>query len=279
MKLLRLLAGIPPKLLPFFVWCVYWLSYPFAARDRRVIQANIAKVFGLPSHSEFSRAFVRQNQKMQALMMLETLRYLFRPDTLVLKGLEEGKEKLRKASQDSGVVIITAHHGSWELAGHGAALGFDRDFFVLAKPSKASWLTPILDQIRERLRMKVLWTDSKSLLRDMMAIAQRKEHLGFVMDQRPLNKQGGHPCVFLGVDGTQIVSGPVMMAIKKNMPVFSVYMMRVGLGAYQFYCNEVLPPNHGRTDELEVAQLMADNMSNMIRRYPEQWSWSYRRWK
>lgn len=279
MKLLSLLAAIPPRLTPVVVWCLYWLSYPFAARDRRVIQANVERVYKLPKHSEFSRMFVGQNQKSQALIMLETIRYLFRPATVLINGLEDAREKLIKASEDSGVIIITAHHGSWELAGHGAALGLSRAFHVLAKPSKASWATPVLNKIREKLQMKVLWTDSKSLLRDMMSIAQRKEHLGFVMDQRPLAKQGGHACEFLGVPGTQIVAGPVMMAVKKNMPVYSVYMMRTGLGRYQFYCDEVLPKGHDQSDESLVAQLMADNMSEMIRRYPEQWSWNYRRWK
>ena len=158
-------------------------------------------------------------------------------------------------------------------------MAFDRPFYVLAKPSKAKWMTPVLDRIREILGMKVLWTDSKSLLREMMAVAQRHEHLGFVMDQRPASKQGGHSCEFLGVKNTQIVPGPVVMTVKKNMPVYGIYMMRTGAATYRFYCDEVLPKDHNITDETKVAQLMADNMSQMIRRYPEQWSWNYRRWK
>lgn len=279
MKLLKVIASIPPAILPAVVWCAYWLSYPFASRDRRVIQANIKRVYGLPEHSEFSRMFVKQNQIMQATIMLETIRFVFRPETVILNGVNEAKDKLNAASRETGVVIITAHHGSWELAGHAAALVFDRSFHVLAKPSKAKWVTPMLDQIRERLGMKVLWTDSKSLLRDMMAVAQRHEHLGFVMDQRPMSKQGGQSCEFLGVKNTQIVPGPMVMAIKKNMPVYSVYMMRTGPASYQFYCEEVLPRDHNLSDEHQVAQLMADDMSKMIRRYPEQWSWNYRRWK
>lgn len=279
MKLLELIAAIPPRCLGFVVWMLYWISYPFTARDRRVIQNNVLRVYGLPAHSEFSKTFTKQNQMTQALIMLETIKYLFRPEQLQISGLDEAREKLQAASRESGVVIITAHHGSWELAGHAATKGFDRTFYVLAKPSKAKWLTPLLDGIRERLGMKVLWTDAKTLLRDMMAAAQNKEHLGFVMDQRPGSKQGGHSCAFLAIPNTQIVPGPVVMATRKNMPVYGIYMMRVGLCQYRFYCDEVLPPAHGVTDEQAVAQMMADNMTSMIRKYPEQWSWNYRRWK
>ncbi len=279
MKVLELIAAIPPRCLGLFVWAIYWISYPFTRRDRRVIQSNILRVYGLPRHSEFSKRFAKQNQTIQALIMLETIKYLFKPNQIEITGLEEAHLKLQAASGESGVVIITGHHGSWELAGYAATTGLERSFHVLAKPSKALWLTPILKSIREKLGMKVLWTDSKSLLRDMMSISQKHEHLGFVMDQRPGSKQGGHSCVFLGVPNTQIVPGPVVMATRKNMPVYGVYMMRTGVCKYRFYCDEVLPVGHGMTDEMAVAQMMADSISSMIKKYPEQWSWNYRRWK
>ncbi len=244
-----------------------------------MIQANVERVYGLAPRSVFSRSFVRQNQYQQAVLLLETIRFLFRPHTVAITGIEEARKKLQTAAQASGIVIITAHQGAWELAGHCVTLATDRPFHVLAKPSKSRWLTPVLNNVREKLGMKVLWTDSKSILRDMMAVAQRGEHLGFVMDQRPMAKQGGYPSVFLGVKDTPIVSGPVTMIIRKNMPAFGVYLVRVGRAKYHFVCDEIVPPNHQLKEEAVVAQRLADNMSQIIRRYPEQWSWNYRRWK
>ena len=279
MPILRLIAAIPNRCLPMMAWLLFWLVWPFAAKDRRLIAANIARVYQLPAQSSFSRTFIRQNILTQILISLETIKYIFRPKDVTIHGLDEARKTLTEASKDSGVVIITAHHGSWELAGHATATCFTKPFHVLAKPSKAQWLTPILNSVRERLGMKVLWTDSKSLLRDMMAIAQRQEHLGFVMDQRPENRKSGHPSVFLGVPGTNIVQGPAMMATRKSLPVCGIYMMRVGAREFRFYVTNVLPAGHKEADEAHVAQLMADDMSRMIRLYPEQWSWNYRRWK
>jgi hypothetical protein len=45
------------------------------------------------------------------------------------------------------------------------------------------------------------------------------------------------------------------------------------------YVSEILPVAHGETDERRGAQLMADDMSRMIRLYPPQWAWNCRRWK
>jgi KDO2-lipid IV(A) lauroyltransferase len=277
--LLRMIAALPNALLDAFGSLLLWLSWPFMAKDRRLIAANIRHVYGLPSHSSFAKTFVRQNIVTQIMIFLETIKYVFRPREVEILGMDDALKTLSRVSLNSGVVIITAHHGAWELAGHAAAKCFSKSFHVLAKPSKARWLTPILNQLREHLGMKVLWTDSKSLLRDMMALAQRQEHLGFVMDQRPENRQSGHPSTFLGVANTHIVQGPALMATRKSMPVCGVYMMRTGSRQFRFYVTEILPPGHTVDNEAQVAQLMADDMSRMIRLYPEQWSWNYRRWK
>jgi KDO2-lipid IV(A) lauroyltransferase len=215
----------------------------------------------------------------QARIMIDTIRFVVRPDDYEITGMDEAREKFASLPKDAGVVVITAHVGSWDLAGYGAGKALGRPFHALAKPSKSKWLTPVLGEIRERLSMRVIWTDSKSLLKDMMAVTQRGEALGFVMDQKPLKRQSGHGCTFLGVPGTHIVPGPGLMITRKNLPAYGVYMLRTGRGKFRFYVNEILPQGHGETDELKVAQLLADDMSRMIKLYPEQWSWNYRRWK
>jgi len=279
LRLLQFIAAMPRPCLNIVATVIYLLLWPFSAKDRRIIKANIDFVYGLPAKANFADVFVRQNLVTQILVTLETLKYVFWRNALDIQGLEAAKRVLSRAGQGSGVVIIAAHHGAWELAGHAAAMCFDRAFYALAKPSKSKRLTRVLNEIRERLGMRVLWTDSKTLLKEMMAVSSRHEHLGFVMDQRPGNRQGGHVCEFLGVKDTHIVTGPAMLAVRKNMPVCGIYMVRTGLCKYQFYVTEVLPLNHGLDNEQRVAQMMADDMSRMIRLYPEQWAWNYRRWK
>jgi lauroyl/myristoyl acyltransferase len=63
------------------------------------------------------------------------------------------------------------------------------------------------------------------------------------------------------------------------MPVVGIHVVRLGLCRYHFFTTDVLAPNHGETDEQKITQLMAEDLSQMILRYPEQWAWNYRRWK
>jgi lauroyl/myristoyl acyltransferase len=275
----RLISYVPKFCLPFLAFLPAFLTLVFNKRAVRTLKQNVQKVYGLPPISKFSSQFARQVLQCQGFIALETIRYIFRPEEVLIEGLEHAKTTLERASYDSGVVIIAAHHGAWELAGHCAAKLLPRDFYALAKPSRSKWFTHILNEFRNFLGMKVLWTDSKSLLKEMMTIAHDKNHLGFVMDQRPGKKRGGFPCTFLKVPATPMVQGPALMAAKKNLPVIGIHAIRIDFCRYKFFATEVLPANHGETDEHKITQMMADDLSQMILRYPEQWAWTYRRWK
>ena len=279
MFLFRIIALIPKFLLAPIASFLSMLVGLGAKKDLLIIKKNVELVYKLPVNAEFSQHFARQVIKTQILLFFETIRYVFRPKTVLIDGLDEARETLEKASAQSGVVIIAAHHGAWELAGHCAAMLLKRDFYALAKPSRLGWFTSVLDGMRRKLGMKVLWTDSKSLFKEMLAVAQRQEHLGFVMDQRPSRRANGYECQFLGVNGTPMVQGPALMASKKNMPVYGIHAVRLGSCHYHFYTTEVLPCGHGMTAEDKITQLMADDLTRMILRYPEQWAWNYRRWK
>ncbi len=279
MRFLELIAAIPTVCLGFVAWLLYISSYPFAGGERRKIQFNVTKVYGLPAQSEFSKLFVRQNIMSQLILTLETIKGIFRPSSIEVLGAEEAKIKLNAACKDSGIVLISAHVGSWELLGREVSKALARPFYGLAKPSKSKWLTPILNEIREKMGAKVLWTDSPSLFESMAAVTDARGVLGFIMDQRPGNRQSGCPCVFLGVPDSRIASGPVYMAVKKNLPLYGIYLARTGRCQYRIHTSLILESEHGEVDHQKVAQLIADDMSAMIRTYPEQWSWNYRRWK
>ena len=279
MRFLSFIAAIPTSCIGFLAWLIYVSSYPFVGRERRRIQFNVAKVYGLPAHSEFSKNFVRQNVMTQLMLTLETIKGIFWPSEIEVLGAEEAKKILNAACPDSGIILISAHVGSWELLGREVSKALARPFYGLAKPSQSKWLDPILNQIREKLGAKVLWTDSPTLFENMASVTDKRGILGFIMDQRPSNRQSGYPCVFLGVPNSHMASGPVYMAVRKNLPVCGIYLARTGQCQYRIHVSLILKSEHGEVDQQKVAQLMADDMSRIIKLYPEQWSWNYRRWK
>jgi KDO2-lipid IV(A) lauroyltransferase len=123
----------------------------------------------------------------------------------------------------------------------------------------------------------VLWTDKKSLLRDMLKALKNGESVGFVMDQKPEGRQG--PLVtFLGVP-TEFVSGPGQMTAKTGCGVVSIFCLREGPFKYRILSEMLAAPGVAMADEAVLTQRMADAITRVVRLYPEQWTWNYKRWR
>lgn len=257
---------------------VYTLLWPFTGRERRRVVLNAVKVLGMTE--EAARSFAKEVLCSQSVIYLETIKYVFYPERITVEGLEPFQQTMRDIEASGrGQVVITAHLGAWELAGHFCAVAFKKPFHVLAKPSKTKWVNPVLNRIREMLNMKVLWIDAKSLFRDMLKALDHGETVGFVMDQKPAFKQGGHLVTFMGIPDTAIVTGPALVITKKNVPAVGAYCLRIGPCRYKLIATDILKAQHGEFSGEDVSKRLAADMERMIRQFPRQWAWNYKRWR
>ncbi len=249
-----------------------------AKKERRILYQNIEHVLGLPSHSSFAQEFARQVVRHQVFATLETLMSVYRPELLTVEGTGELREKMTNLeSHSKGQIVITAHIGSWELCGRFCAQAANRDLFALAKPSKSKEVTKLLDDMRAKMGMNILWTDQKSLFRDMIRVLKEHNWLSFVMDQKPEGRVG--PVVHFYGRPTEFVSGPASMAIKFNVPLLAAFCVREAPFRYRLIATEVIPSEHGIEDEVVLTQKIANEIERVIRIYPEQWCWNYKRWR
>lgn len=276
---LRTVASVPASWIPWTSRVVGFLAPKLLGRDQRLIASNVQRVFALPPHSSFSKSFQEQVFRSQWCVLMETLRANFsKQDPVQVEGLDE----LARTTQDlmaagKGLIIITGHLGNWEFVARYTARASGRRFHALAKPSKLPELTKILDALRQRMNTAVLWTDSKNLLKDMLKLLKAGECLGFVMDQKPEGRVG--PLVQFFDQPTEFVSGPAKLSIRQGSPVLAVFCMRIGVLQYRIIQKLIVPADHGLNDDIELTQKMASTIEAVIRLYPEQWLWNYKRWR
>ncbi len=252
--------------------------WPLAsARVHTTLERNVERVLGLPPGSPAALRFERQVVHHQVVCVLETLRAVYQPELIEVDGLEDLEKLARKAeSEGDGPIFVTGHLGSWELAASYGQLAAKRRVLVLAKPARLPSLTRALTSLRERLGVRVLTTESALVLRDALRALRTGEALGLVADQRPDGDRG--PGVgFFGVP-TAFVGGPAALSIRTGAAIISVFCMREGPFRYRLICRELAPANHEETDLVALTQRMADEIERVIRIYPEQWTWMYRRW-
>lgn len=257
---------------------ILFLLKPFAGREIRFLRGNVARVYGLPPASSFAAMFERQNMRHQVVCALETLRAAQDPAAVTVRGFEELQKLIGAAdAADRGHVLVTAHLGSWELCAHYGQKASLKPLHVLAKPSKSRAVTAALDRMRRGMGTPVLWTDRKTLLRDMMGALKRGEALGFVMDQKPEGRIGPE-VPFFGIP-TAFVSGPAVMAARFDCAVIAIFCLREGPFRYRLLSETLLPTGHGQKDEAALTARMARAIEAAIRLYPEQWTWNYKRWR
>ena len=261
-----------------FCSVVAFLAYPLGKKDRNKIERNIDKILGIPAGSEESEDFQNRVLKHQICNSIESLKASYNNDLITVAGFDDMQRRFQENLQKGkGLIIITAHMGSWEIAAYYCSLASDGKFSALAKPSKLEAATRLLDAYRLRMKTKTLWTDQRSLLKTMASTLKNGEALGFVMDQRPDGRKG--PIVDFMGQPTQFVVGPAWASIRNGSPVVSVFCIRTGPWQYRMLCAELLPADHGKTDSVEITQIMASEIERIIRLHPEQWVWNYNRWQ
>lgn len=251
-----------------------------ASKEKKRFYKNVDRIWGLPAHSDFAKMFFKQNLRHLVYCQIETIIGIFRPKRLHVSGLTHLQEiSNRMLEQGNGLVIVTAHLGSWEFVAKYTGEVTGKAFYALAKPTGLGFLTKFLDEMRNRMGTKVLWTGRSSLMKDMLKAIKANHPLGFVMDQKPDGRKG--PQVdFLG-QPTEFVTGPASIALKCKSPVVGVYCLRESPWSFAVHTKVLYDPAEVEEEPSVEAltQHLASHISTMIKRYPEQWTWSYKRWR
>lgn len=272
-----LLSHLPRRFVSAVAFVLSHFIYHTAKKFNKRIFQNTMRVYGVPAHSYFAKQFVWQIITHQVICALETFRIIYRQRDFRVIGLEDLRTQVARAeSQGYGHMIITGHIGSWEMVAFFGKSVSHKPFHVLAKPSKSKALTLFLQNLRNKMGTPVLWNHRKNLIREVLSALKRGESVGFVMDQKPEGKKG--PIVdFLG-NPTPFVGGPAAIAIKTQCAVIAVFCLREGPMEYRLLSRTLLSGGHHFDDEVKLSQVMAEEIEGVIRAYPEQWLWNYKRW-
>jgi Kdo2-lipid IVA lauroyltransferase/acyltransferase len=275
---LSLMGSLPRVVVPWATAFFQAIGVVLFRSERRRIYKNLYFIKGLPAHSSFAKLFADQVIRHQIAASLEMLAFQAGRKFLTFDGEDEYREKLvRFRSGGKGAMIVTAHLGSWELLGGACARNYPGEFHALAKPSRSDVANFYIEKIRSNMGIRVLWSNRKSILRDMLGVLKGNNFLGFVMDQKPEGRKG--PVVNFMGKPTEFVAGPARLAIQTNCAVIAAFCVRLAPWRYRIVSKVLLEPNHNFADEQELTQLMADEIAVQVGTYPEQWLWGYRRWR
>ena len=264
----------------------YWLGARFGdlaylclARRRRVTLDNLAIAFGGEKSAAERRAIARATFRNlgEHLIDFSRMRWLTpetAPSAFTVEGLERVEQLLARRA---GLLLLSAHFGSWELAS-AIALRLEPRMHVIARPLDNPALHRLVDVYRHYSGCHVI-AKNQALSASLKAL-RRGEIVGLMIDQSSLRHEG-IPVPFFGAEAYTTI-GPALMALRARCPVIGVFLLRQGLGKHRLVFSEEIPIQRSgnlRQDIADNTRRFNQVIESYVRAYPDHWFWLHRRWK
>lgn len=183
----------------------------------------------------------------------------------------------REYAKNRGVVILTAHMGTWEwLAAGLVKAGFS--VTALAKTQPDSQYTKLLDEYRAQVGVEIFARGAASELLAASRALKKGRILGFLADQDA--GPGGAFIEFLG-EVCSTPMGPAVFARKFMSPVVPAFIIRQSDGTHKIEIYEPIVYNDtGDTnaDLYDFTERMTKVIEEQIIAHPTQWIWFQKRW-
>ena len=238
---------------------------------------NLTRVFqGEKTEAEIFRIAERTYENMGATV-LEFLKVPALTDEEFFQKVDYQKEQVdflwNIMEKGKGAIFASAHIGNWEmLAAFGARLGFTMS--VLYKPSTNPYLTRIWTNLRSKNKLIDITRD----LSRVTSRLRRNEGISLLFDENARSR--GIKLDFFGRPASTY-RGPAYFALRTGCPIVCLYFVGEESGKQRFIIERTIwPERTGKMEEdiIGILKEMNRSLELVIRKYPDQWNWIYKRW-
>ena len=254
------------------------LSYTLLPSRRRIAYENLKKAMGDTLTEQEIQAIIKRVFKNIGRTLVEFARF----GKIKLEGTRkitflDGSEHLQKVHDEGkGGIIVTAHFGNWELLGSWiAASGYPMDFLVGSQHNQK--VDNLLNDFRREMGVGII--PLKTSIRGVFKCLRANHFTGLVSDQHA--HSGGVTVKFFGRKAAT-PKGPAAFALKAKCPLIPLLIRRERYDRHVVMAGTPIYPPHSGDDEKDIETMtMAYTkfFEDGIRRYPDQWMWTHRRWK
>ncbi len=190
----------------------------------------------------------------------------------------EGEDYLRQmVRRNKGGLLLSAHIGNWEIAGH-LLQRLGTDIHIVMYDGEAQQIKDYLASVTEKHSARIILI--KEDLSHIYAIQEALNNHHFVCMHADRFLEGNKTLTasFLNKNA-RFPTGPFLLARTFHVPVSFVFAMKDKSFDYHFYASD--PKIYSGDRETAMEDILRDyciNMEQMIRKYPLQWFNYYDFW-
>ncbi len=255
-----------------------WFLFTIVRYRRRVTMVNLKRSLGGKFGEGELRRIGRRSYINFARSLIEFALFpRFAKSDLSKKIKIVGGDRLRQHFQSGrGAVLFSGHFGSWELVGAFLAQsGLPIDFLVGIQSNRR--VNSLMNKHRSLFGIGLI--EIGVAARGVFGALKRGRGVAMLADQ----DAGGDGVIidFLGRPAST-AKGPAAFALKTGCPIFVGNFVRTGLDEHVLYLEGPLaiePSGDKEEDIRRLTQVCNDILADYIRRFPDQYLWSHRRWK
>lgn len=256
------------------------LAYYGSTRHRAIGYANLNLAFGDTKSATEKKWILKRSLENFALVLLDLFWFCRDPHTRLERWTRVTPDFEKHVLCKSAFVALTGHLGNWETAGrYTATRGFP--LASVAKPLKNPAIDKMLIEARRVTGQVVV--PRGGALRSLIRVLREDRPVAMLLDQNTAPEEGGHFVQFFG-KWVPVSPAAASLALKTNTPCLFGFGIPEKGGTYRMEfvsCMDV--SEYARIPKEKAVRRLTQQITNVyeqeIRKYPELWLWSYKRWK
>ncbi len=272
-----LIGLIPFRVLYVISDFLRFVLYRVVGYRRKVVEDNIRNSFpDLPVAEQ--KKLINLSYKNLADIIIEGVKVFTMSDKQIVARHKFINPEFLTPYIEAGksVILLPAHYGNWEWGGLSIPLQLDyKHIIVLYKPLSNKFADRLVKKNRSRtgIFMGSIFETAKLF----QTYVSQTTAFFLVADQSPSNRRKAYWVNFLGRE-TAFLHGPERYARLYQLPVIFVDVQRVKRGYYEVEFS-LLTDDPASLPKGGITALYARKLEDIIRKKPENWLWSHRRWK
>lgn len=257
--------------------CLGAAGYVLARSLRRVGLANLDLACGDTLTAREKRRLLRRSFQSFALVTLDVFWFSRRTEERIRRWVSF-ERPLAEVLGRGANVCLTGHLGNWEVLGLACAIeGYP--LASVAMPIKNPEVDVLFNRLRQSTGQSII--PREGAVRALLRLLRDGRNTALLLDQNTRPEHGGLFVDFFGRPAT-MSGAAVFLAARAGCGIVSGFCLPDGRGGYRVRLPDGLGVPPPRPDDAQLREWtgrIARLYEEEVRRRPECWLWTYKRWR